>query len=339
MRRYPDGLSKRDWNNIQVGRIMKIIILLLTACLFVGCSGKSGTSSEVQSVPHQEAWGIYALDLSSEQVTLIYSTSEMIHGLNLDGQNQKLAFAQKVGGDTDEDYEIMTIGVDGTGLTQLTDNSSMDIYPSFSPNGSQIVFLNWGSTLNIYKMNANGSGHQLLYDSGDNDADVDWGNGGRIVFTRNYQIWTIKDDGTDAQQLTNPLNAGEWGTANLPIGDYDPRFNSDGSKVVFERMDDVSQRNGGYNIYSINLDGTGEAQLTNTTYSQGFPNWSSTDTQIVYVVAAISGEGKYDIYMMNADGTSNINITPDYFLTEFLCHNALFSSDDTMIYFVGQWYQ
>ena len=318
---------------------MKIIILFLTTCLLIGCTSDSDTSSDAQSVPHQEAWGIYALDLSSEMVTLIYSTSEAIHGLNLNSQSQKLTFAQKVGGVADENYEIMTVGVDGTGLTQLTFNSSMDIYPSFSPDGGQIVYLNGGSTLNIYKMDANGNNPQLLYDSGENDADVDWGNAGRIVFTRNHQIWTIKDDGTDAQQLTDPFNAGVWGNANLPIGDYDPRFNSDGSKVVFERMDDVSQLNGGYNIYTISLGGSGETQLTNTTYSQGFPNWSSTDSQIVYIVAAISGVGKYDLYMMNADGTNNINITPDYFPPEFLCHNALFSSDDAKIYFVGQWFQ
>ena len=311
----------------------------LTTCLLAGCSSENETSSGVQSVPHQEAWGIYALDLSSENVTLIYSASREIHGLNLDSQNQKLGFAQKVGGDADENYEILTVGVDGTGLTQLTDNSTMEIYPSFSPDGSQIAYLAWGTTLDIYKMNADGTGQQLLYDSGFHDGDVDWGNGGRIVFTRNNQIWTIKDDGMDAQQLTDPLNAGVWGNANLPIGDYDPRFNSDGSKVAFERMDDISLQNGGYNIYTIDLGGAGEAQLTTTTYSQGFPNWSSTDTQIVYVVAAISDVGKYDIYLMNADGTNNRDITPSYFPTEFLCHNALFSSNDSKVYFVGQWYQ
>jgi Tol biopolymer transport system component len=188
-------------------------------------------------------------------------------------------------------------------------------------------------------MNADGSSRQLLYDSGEHDADVDWGSGGRLVFTRNNQVWTINDGGTGAQQLTNPANAGDTGIANLPIGDYDPRFNSDGSKVAFERMDDITQANGGYNIYTINLGGTGEAQLTTTTYSQGFPNWSSDDSQIVFIVGAISGAGKFDMYMMNADGANNRDVTPSYFPAEFLAHNAVFSSDDSKVYFVGQWYQ
>jgi Tol biopolymer transport system component len=318
---------------------MKTVILLLSICLLAGCSSQT-TNSTPQAVPHQEAWGVYVLNLATEAVELIHSTSREIHGLNLNGQIQKLCFAQKVGGDGDANFEIISVGVDGTGLTQLTNNSTMDTYPSFSPDGSQIAFLAWGSsTLDIYRMNADGSSRQLLYGSGGHDADADWGGGGRIVFTRNSQVWTINENGTDPQRLTDPANAGDWGIANLPIGDYDPRFNSDGSKVAFERMDDVAQANGGYNIYTINLGGTGEAQLTTTTYTQGFPNWSSDDSQIVFIVGAISGAGTYDIYLMNADGSNARSIMPSYFPAEFLAHNAVFSSDDSKVYFVGQWYQ
>jgi Tol biopolymer transport system component len=56
-------------------------------------------------------------------------------------------------------------------------------------------------------------------------------------------------------------------------------------------------------------------------------------------VGAIDGEGKYDIYMMNADGTNTQNVTPDYFPAAFLCHTPIFSSDDSRIYFIGEWYE
>ena len=58
-------------------------------------------------------------------------------------------------------------------------------------------------------MNSDGSGQKLLYDSGSHDADINWGSGGRIAFTRNSQIWTMKDDGSDARQVTNPPKAGQ----------------------------------------------------------------------------------------------------------------------------------
>ena len=55
-------------------------------------------------------------------------------------------------------------------------------------------------------------------------------------------------------------------------------------------------------------------------------------------MAAIGSAGKYDIYMMDADGSNARNITPDYFPASFLCHSAMFSKDDSQVYFTGQWY-
>lgn len=311
--------------------------MLLALIFFI--SGCTTGTSENKSVPREGAWGIYVLDLSSENVELIYSTSREIQIIRVDSSGQKLAFSQKVEGDEDQHFEILTIGVDGTGLTQLTDNNQWDVYPCFSPDGTKIAFLSWrGSNFDIYVMNSDGTNQQKLYDSGGHDADIDW-KGDRIAFTRDHQIWTIKEDGTDAKRLTNPPNAGQWGTANLPIGDYDPRFSPDGSKVAFERLGNVNSAYGDYDIYVINSDGSDETRLTHTGYSQGFAHWSNAGDKFVFIVSAIGTEGKYDIYMMNSDGSNIHDITPDYFPSEFLCHNAIFSKDDSKIYFIGQWYE
>lgn len=45
------------------------------------------------------------------------------------------------------------------------------------------------------------------------------------------------------------------------------------------------------------------------------------------------------MYMMNADGTNNHDITPEYFPANFLIHSAVFSIDDTVLYFVGEWWE
>jgi hypothetical protein len=70
-------------------------------------------------------------------------------------------------------------------------------------------------------MNADGNDQHLFYDSGSHDADIDWADD-TIVFTSGFKIWSIKDDGTGLTQITNPDNAGQWGQANLPVGDCDP---------------------------------------------------------------------------------------------------------------------
>jgi Tol biopolymer transport system component len=129
------------------------------------------------------------------------------------------------------------------------------------------------------------------------------------------------------------------GNANLPFGDYDPRFSLDGSKIAFERLDDDTSSHGNYNLYVIGATGTGETKLTDTGYSQGLAIWSHSGDKLVYIVAAIGSEGKYDIYMMDADGTDVRNITPDYFPSSFLCHSAMFSKDDSKVYFTGQWWK
>jgi Tol biopolymer transport system component len=291
------------------------------------------------SVPHEERWGIYALDLATEEVVLIHSSSERISYLRLNNAGDRFLFSQRIGKDANELEEICTMGIDGLGLTRITNNSFWDLYPSWSPDDSEIAFLSWRENdLDIYAMNADGSNVRKLYDSGSHDADIHWV-GERIVFTSHSQIWSINDDGTDPFQITDPPNAGQWGNANLPFGDYDPRFSPDGSKLAFERLLNDSSIHGNYDIFVVNADGTGETRLTDSGYSQGLASWSHSGDKIVYIVAAIGSEGKYDIHIMNSDGTDSRNITPDYFPSNFLCHSPIFSLDDSKIFFIGEWWE
>jgi Tol biopolymer transport system component len=186
-------------------------------------------------------------------------------------------------------------------------------------------------------MNADGSNVGKLYDSGSYDADIDWV-GNQVVFTSGSKIWRIDDNGRQPFQITKPANAGKAGKTNRPIGDYEPRLSPDGTKVVFERLEDPDVTiHGKYNIFIINSDGTGEQRLTDNGYAQGMASWSHAGTKLVYVVAAIEGQRKFDLYLMNADGSDNQNITPNYFPADFLCHSPVFSKDDSKIYFIGQW--
>ena len=103
-------------------------------------------------------------------------------------------------------------------------------------------------------------------------------------------------------------------------------------------MVDDETSHGIYEIYDITIDGSNEVALTETGYTQGIACWSLSDQKIVYMVSAIGNEGKYDLYMMNSDCSENKNITPDYFSADFLCHDPIFSADDSTIFFVGEWY-
>jgi len=277
---------------------------------------------------------------------LVYSSENRISKIRLDNSGTRLVFAQEFGSGSEcvtegspvnLCQEICCVDVNSENYRRLTNNSFWDLIPCWTDDDSKIVFLSFRETLDVFIMDADGGNVVFVYDSGGHDSDMHYSTV-KIAFTRDSQIWTINEDGTGLTQVTDPPRAGEWGNSVLPFGDYDPNLNSDGTKIIFERMVDDETTHGIYEIYLINSDGSGETALTNTRYTQGIASWSHSDEKIVYMVSAIGTNGIYDIYLMNSGGSDQTSITPDYFPPEFLCYHPVFSKDDSKIFFVGEWY-
>lgn len=310
----------------------RMIAVITFTLIGLACAAPS------RQVPHEERWGIYSLKLDTQAVELLFSSPSEIAALQLNHRGDRLVFAQTIGGSGNEYTELFILAVDDDTPQRLTNNTVWDLYPTWSADDSRIAFLSWRhSDLDIYVMNVDGSDQTLLYDSGSHDADIHWV-GDQIVFTAFSRIWIMNSDGTNVRALTDPPRAGEWGSANLPFGDYDPRLSPDGTQIVFERLVADASPHGNYDLFQISNDGAQLTQLTETGYSQGLASWSHDGERLVYVVAAVGETGKYDLYMINADGTGNKNITPSFFPPTFLCHSAVFSSDDTALYFIGEWW-
>ena len=319
-----------------------LIIVIFAMLVFAGLSGciqDQTSKSANKTVPKEERWGIYNLNLDTENINLIYSSENEIEGIKIDSINENFVFCQKIGGEDNEHREICTLKLDGSDYKRLTDNTYWDLYPTWSSDSTKIAFLSFREdNLDIYTMDADGNNIKKLFDSGFHDADIHWKTD-KIVFTSNSSIWMINENGTDPIQITHPPKQGQWGKANLPFGDYDPRLSPEGEKILFSRLENDSSSHGNYNFLIINIDSSGETRLTNTGYSQGLSSWSYSGNKIMFIVSAIDDLGKYDIYIMNSDGTNNRDITPDYFPNGFLCHSAVFSNDDSVIYFVGEWWE
>src|SRR5829696_3290867 len=85
---------------------------------------------------------------------------------NFPGKPGKIAYAGRDA--PNGDYEIYTINPNGGGKKQLTDNSTNDIEPAYSPSGKKIVYSGQdapNSDYEIYTINAGGGGKKALTDN------------------------------------------------------------------------------------------------------------------------------------------------------------------------------
>ena len=188
---------------------------------------------------------------------------------------------------------IWVANADGTHprqLTHLLPEVSEDHSPSFSPNGRRLVFMrdvhrsrNLDRT-SLWTIGVDGKGLRLLYrfplDRPGGGFNARWSpDGSRIVFS-DYcgfgsscravpefvpQIFSIRPDGTDIQQLTHGSDGGIF-----------PAWSPDGKWIVFLRS--VTGSIPGCSapprdIYVMRTDGTGIRQITTDACFPGAPDW------------------------------------------------------------------
>jgi hypothetical protein len=93
---------------------------------------------------------------------------------NFPGKPGKIAYSGRDA--PNGDYEIYTINANGGGKKPLTDNSSDDSSPSFSPSGKRIAYVNsTGTDSEIWTIQPNGGDRQQVTDNANNDRDPYWG--------------------------------------------------------------------------------------------------------------------------------------------------------------------
>ncbi|NMC79217.1 MAG: hypothetical protein GYA59_07650, partial [Chloroflexi bacterium] len=73
----------------------------------------------------------------------------------------------------------------------------------------------------------------------------------------------------------------------------------------------VSNRDGNMEIYTMNSDGTGLINLTNSPSHEYWPQWSPDLSKITFHLYEANDDKREnaDIYVMNADGTNRIRLT------------------------------
>jgi Tol biopolymer transport system component len=154
----------------------------------------------------------------------------------------------------------------------------------------------------IFTMNQDGTGLTQLTENAAFDSNPEWSpDGGQIAFESDRELFSDIF-------VMNADGSGQTNVTNNRAFDRSPTFAPDGERIIFDSnlSAGVDNPTGDTEIFSVNLDGTELAQLTNNTARDFQPDFAPDGRKIAFVSDRDFAPG---IYTMNADGAKQKKVS------------------------------
>jgi Tol biopolymer transport system component len=245
--------------------------------------GRSIVVSE--RAPANDRTALVMWDIDGTNPRRLYSDDVNVMGLEWSRDGQWVAFGAGgfFGARTSAPAKIMIMRPDGTNAHAVTQEPGNAGFPSWSPDGTEIVFRAWAG-------NEQGEGLRIVdVETGKSrvltnqyDTLPAWSpNGGEIIFTRyarderfrydEFDIYSIRPDGSGLKRLTssegNDAHA-FWSPDGTSILWSSSRFGfKDESPLVIGQPQPYAE------LFIMNADGSDQRPLTDNHYEEGTPAW------------------------------------------------------------------
>jgi Tol biopolymer transport system component len=246
---------------------------------------------EPQGRPEQYVGQVISIEGELRQTVKDLAVARSVRDLAWSWDGRRLAL---IGLSADNRWGLYILEVGGDiGAPVLVSEMQMSS-PAWSPDGTRLVFTrarknSSNPDMEIYAVNADGSGLAALTDSVGYDGEARFSpDGRRIVFVSDREsyrdIFVMDADGANPQALTYANGS-----------DISPAWSPDGQWIVFA-SDRVAQ--GVEQLYIMRADGSSQCRLTQTEDSSFSPAWSPDGRSIAYLDVSRS-----TLYLLSPDGS------------------------------------